>query len=350
MLSRGPSRSTRTRDPQEAARGPLEARSAPRADLLFALLRGVRQPRDRPDARNVRDVCRGRAPQDQEEAAKGDPSAAVRRPDMRRKEKDPGAVLDRIANEIRQETIDPAVEQQAAARVWSLLSAKIPAAAAAAESLSPDGRIEGCSGFQELFASYLQGGLSQARCLLLEDHLQACVRCRKALRSRSATGAGGAVERSPGDWGVAGVETASRVEERRGPRRGLAGAERAGDEADGWKLFVPGRAARWGLAAAALVGVSLAGLAAIRSLSPTAPVELAHVESIEGGLFRLSEGGSPVATSERLRPGEAVRTGKGSGALVRLDDGSLVEMKERSEISVTGGGGGATGRGVGGGG
>ncbi|PYT08851.1 MAG: hypothetical protein DMF49_04095, partial [Acidobacteria bacterium] len=110
---------------------------------------------------------------------------------MRRKEKDPGAVLDRITNEIREETIDPAVEQQAAARVWSLLSAKIPAAAAAAESLSPDGRIEGCSGFQELFASYLQGGLSQARCLLLEDHLQACVRCRKALRSRSATGADG---------------------------------------------------------------------------------------------------------------------------------------------------------------
>src|SRR5207253_1813024 len=39
---------------------------------------------------------------------------------------------------------------------------------------------------------------------------------------------------------------------------------------------------------------------------------------------------------EEIKPGDKIRTAKDAGAVVRLPDGSLIEMRERSEFSVTG--------------
>ena len=62
----------------------------------------------------------------------------------------------------------------------------------------------------------------------------------------------------------------------------------------------------------------------------------AAVQSVSGGLQRV-----PADTAVRLSPGaeigeaELVRTGGASRAVLRLGDGSLVEMSERAELSVT---------------
>ena len=42
----------------------------------------------------------------------------------------------------------------------------------------------------------------------------------------------------------------------------------------------------------------------------------------------------PLASGEQLQKGEHVRTAKDSNAVLRLADGSTVEMRERSEFSV----------------
>jgi ferric-dicitrate binding protein FerR (iron transport regulator) len=43
----------------------------------------------------------------------------------------------------------------------------------------------------------------------------------------------------------------------------------------------------------------------------------------------------PLAAGERLQKGERVRTAKDSNAVLRLADGSSIEMRERSEFSVS---------------
>src|SRR5207249_1700574 len=59
-------------------------------------------------------------------------------------------------------------------------------------------------------------------------------------------------------------------------------------------------------------------------------------ESIHGILYQVSwTGEHPISAGEGLAEGEKIRTPGGSEATFRLMDGSLVEMNERAEFSVT---------------
>lgn len=62
----------------------------------------------------------------------------------------------------------------------------------------------------------------------------------------------------------------------------------------------------------------------------------ATVENTDGLVYVVSdELTRPLAVGEELQKGERVRTAKDSNAMLRLADGSTVEMRERSEFSVS---------------
>ena len=92
---------------------------------------------------------------------------------------------------------------------------------------------------------------------------------------------------------------------------------------------------RWGAlaAAAALVlAVLYLGRDAIDAMmAPGGP--RATVVSADGGLYRLPEGA--LAAGAAIGEKESVRTGPGAHAVLRLADGSMVDVNERTELFVT---------------
>ena len=205
-----------------------------------------------------------------------------------------GEILDRAISEIREEAIDPAAVSQAAERVWKKVSAEAARVAAgepAAISIET-GAMRTCADFRSLIPAWRAGELSPARAMLVEDHVHQCPACRKAMA---------------------------------GPRQPIA--------------LVPRRtiAPVWKWAAAAVV-VAAAGLGAYmasdRLLVPSGP--RATVAAVDGTLYEVADSGSrPLAPGAPIAEIESVRTARGSAAVIRLRDGSLVEMRERTELALS---------------
>ena len=60
------------------------------------------------------------------------------------------------------------------------------------------------------------------------------------------------------------------------------------------------------------------------------------VQAMDGQVYLVSDASTEALTlGEQFKQGEKVRTAKDAGAVVKLPDGSLIEMRERSEFSVT---------------
>jgi ferric-dicitrate binding protein FerR (iron transport regulator) len=225
---------------------------------------------------------------------------------MKRSRKELDAILDKAVAGVRDERVEQAAAEAAASRVWARVSAQAsgetsidaPAAAAVAAE-----RIGGCADYQSLIPSYLRGELSPARALLLEDHGHECIPCRKALKA-ARTGEPRVAARA------AQVKPAKRT--------------------------LPAPVWRWGIAAGLLLCVGLAATFFVERLDLSGRTLAATVESADGQLYRVSETESrALRAGEQIQKGERVRTSKDSSAVLRLADGSLVEMRERSEVSVT---------------
>ncbi len=198
-----------------------------------------------------------------------------------------GEILDRAISEIRDETIEAAAVDQAAERVW----ARVAAEAAQATAGDP-GALRSCADFQALIPDWRAGRLSPARAMLVEDHVHQCTACRKA-----AAGA-----RQP----IALV-----------PKRAIAPV---------W---------RWAAAAAVVAAAGVgAYMASDRLLVPSGP--RATVAALEGTLYEVTGGrNTPLAAGASISDLESVRTAMGSGAVIRLRDGSMVEMRQRTELSLS---------------
>jgi len=198
-----------------------------------------------------------------------------------------GEILDRAISEIRDETIDPAAVSQAAERVWARVSAE-----AALAATGDAGALRSCGDFQALIPAWRAGHLSPARAMLVEDHVHQCPACRKAM----------AGTRQP----IALV-----------PRRAIAPV---------WK---------WAAAAALVAAAGLgAYMASDRLLAPSGP--RATVAALDGTLYEVTGGrNTPLALGASIGELESVRTAMGSGAVIRLLDGSLVEMRQRTELALT---------------
>jgi hypothetical protein len=211
--------------------------------------------------------------------------------------------LDQAVENVLADTPDPAVVEAAAARVWQRLSRdgaahRLETAPAVPHSFS--GPVKNCEDFQSLIPAYLAGTLPPARALLVEDHTRSCIGCRRALRDARSG------------------ETASTA----------APARRANRMSPGLR-----RGLLTSLAAVLVFGLGL-GMVYLFQQMPWSGAPQARVESIEGSLYQVSGADiRPVAAGERFGAGVEVRTAKGSHAFVRLGDGSLVEMNERSGLS-----------------
>ncbi len=176
-------------------------------------------------------------------------------------------------------------------------------------------QIRGCDDFQSLIPAYLDGKLSTARTLLLEDHSNECLPCRKELKEQRA---------------YAAAKSATYVP-RQPARRAVRGQQSAST-----KRWSNTSIARWGAAAAAVVCLGFAGLFMYERLDLSGTTLGATVEDANGPVYVFSDQQTrQLAAGEQVQKGERVRTAKDSRAVLRLADGSTVEMRARSEASVT---------------
>ena len=218
---------------------------------------------------------------------------------MKRSNKDIDEILDRVSSEIRNESIDSSTVREASDRVLARLSTENRDAA---PEIAQVDHIRGCDDFQKLIPAYLRGTLSSARTLLLEDHTHECIPCRKALKVARL-----------------GERVAVKQDDRRA--RGLTSRPAV---------------VKWAVAAALIVAVGAVSSVLIRKSGRSADAVYAMVESVYGPVYRVSAVDSEsMAASEKLKAGERIRTAKDGGAVLSLPDGSKIEMKERSECSVT---------------
>jgi ferric-dicitrate binding protein FerR (iron transport regulator) len=177
------------------------------------------------------------------------------------------------------EDVDSGTLEAARARVWE----KVTNAGSAT-----------CAEFRQDFHAYLVNELGGSRRILVEDHLSRCPGCR------------------------------ARIAEMKGERPIVAMPQRSSSR---WM--------QWGTLAAAAAGlfaVLYLGRDAIDGMmAPSGP--RATVVSADGGLYRL-----PVSSLEAgaaVGEHESVRTGPGARAVLRLADGSMVDVNERTELFVT---------------
>ncbi|MGH9873610.1 MAG: FecR domain-containing protein, partial [Pyrinomonadaceae bacterium] len=212
------------------------------------------------------------------------------------------AILDNATSEIRSEQLDSAVVDKAAERVWARLAseAAVEKGELKTERAAAD-RIGDCDDFQSLIPAYLTGSLSEARSLLLIDHTHECIPCRKAMKDARS--------------------------------RRMAPAKKAVTTR---RYSIQPVVLRWGIAAALVIGLGLVALPFIQRWSPLGGNLEATVQAAEGQVFQIADTRSaPVVVGDKLQKGDRIRTAKDAHAFVRLGDGSVIEMKDRSEFSLT---------------
>jgi FecR protein/Protein of unknown function (DUF3352)/Putative zinc-finger len=202
--------------------------------------------------------------------------------------------FDKVLDSVRNDVPDAAVIEAASARVRTRL---------AAEAGGPEVHVEhlnSCADFRALMPGYRAQTLSEARRLLVEDHLHSCVACRRVFHGQPASV----------------VSMTAAPVTAKPPRLS--------------RKVVP-----WAIAAA-IVLAAAATMPPVfdRVFAPSGP--RATVASVDGTLYRVSDQGlTPLATGANLDEHDQVRTAKGSRAVVQLRDGSRIEMAERSALTVS---------------
>jgi hypothetical protein len=180
--------------------------------------------------------------------------------------------LDQILKNMGQEEPDPAALAAVRERVWNNLSA---------------GPL--CLQMRDQFADYRAGSMPESQRLLLEDHLTRCAGCRRSFNSAPVVA----------------------MPVKAAPARRFA---------------IP----RWAIAAGvAAVSLYLGRNALDRAFAPAGP--RATVESSKGTLYALNA--ATLADGATIAAGDVVRTAAGARAHLRLPDGSLIEVNERTELS-----------------
>ena len=210
-----------------------------------------------------------------------------------------------LITQLRSDDVSEQTVERAADRVWARLRERFPAPETA--TASDVEKIRGCADFQALLPAYLGGSLSEARSSLLEDHLHGCVACRHALRE------------------------ARHVMRPVAPQKPEIAAPRK----------AAGTRARWIMPWAFATGVIIIGLAVFLSDGRWARKLLgteaeAAVLSAEGTLYLESgPGGEAVLPGRSIHEDEEIRTAKASSAVIRMVDGSTVEMDQRTSLWVS---------------
>lgn len=206
-------------------------------------------------------------------------------------QENPKQKLEQAIAALRQEQPDADTMKAAGDRVWQQLASE------ARTNQAPQlDSIRGCEDVRALLRLHRESGLSPARALLMQDHLQECPACRKE------------AEKAKG--------------------RGSLTA---------WKTELPKATPhhfRWLMAAAAVVVLAV-GAYVIQDRLAVPDGTRARVEQVNGPLYLVSLAGEkPLQVGDEIYEGDSVRTPGGSRAMLRLRDGSLVEVNERAQFSV----------------
>lgn len=215
---------------------------------------------------------------------------------MKRTNRELYQLLDNALAEVRQEQLNNETVKTAVDRIWQRIASE---EATMRVGIAPVERIRGCEDFQSLIPTYLRGDLTSARVLLLEDHTRECVPCRKALKD---------ARRSE----VQKVQSNPAI-----------------------KPHFQSPALRWAIAAVLVLGIGLVVWPwAQQFIRPTGSLQTI-VQAANGNVYRVSESQTQTASAGgMLGQGERIRTAKNASAVIKLADGSLVEMSERAELSV----------------
>ena len=242
------------------------------------------------------------------------------------KKKELENILDQVTAGIRAEKIEEPAASDAAQRVWTQLAVDenaprmsanrpqdagapimgFPTSGALTAGIPTEGRIDGCMDFQSLIPAYLDNELSEARSLLLVDHTHECIPCRKALKkARESRIAAATVVAKPARH------------KRSQPKYALQPV-----------------VMRWGIAAVVVIGLGLIALPLIQRYVPFGSFDVT-VQAADGPLYAVSDAQTrPLAAGAKLQRGDVIRTAKDAHAVVRLGDGTTIEMKDRSEFSI----------------
>ena len=187
--------------------------------------------------------------------------------------------LDEALREMKEEAVDAETITSARARVW--------------EALGREGAT-GCAEFRPDLPAYVSGSLTGSRRLLVEDHVSRCTACRTA------------------------------ISEIRGERRVVAMPRRS---ASPWRRWIPAAAAAVLLASVLYVGRDVIDT----WMAPGGP--RATVASMSGEVYLLP--GGALQPGAEIGERQVVRTSPGAHAVLRLADGSLVDVNERTELFVS---------------
>lgn len=185
---------------------------------------------------------------------------------------------------------DAATIEAARDRVWMNLRGTAP--------MPEMHSIQGCADVEALLPAFRTKELSPARQLIVEDHLRECVECRSAYHG------GGKVV--PMTW-------------------------KRDDSADfaGWDVR------RMAFAAVALFVIGVSSFFSYQYFLAPLPGNRAVVQAATGSLYLVNAHGDvQLQPGRELQEGDVVRTAAGSRAVLRMFDGSVVEMNERAEFSI----------------
>lgn len=167
------------------------------------------------------------------------------------------------------------------------------------------GAIRNCDDVRQLLDSYRAGSLSASRALLVQAHLGECGQCLRHFRE------GGA--QTAVDW--ARPRVASRERVRSTPQR---------------------RPYAWGWALAVCCAVLTISIFVYKAYWQVPPGVRAEVQSIDGSAYLISGTGNVrLAPGAKLVEGDRMRTAGNSRAVLRLSDGSIVEVNQRSTLDVS---------------
>ena len=187
-------------------------------------------------------------------------------------------LFDKLLKEIREEEVSEEQVAAASERVFRRLTGTTSKA---------------CADIRPQLKEYTEGNINESRRLLVDDHLSRCLECRNALA------------------------------EVRGNKKVVQMPRKSSFRWTGWM--------RWAAAAAVILMAVYLGRGQIDSLM--GPSEAgATIVSLSGDLYRLPQESLPVGSA--VQEGDLIRTAKGGHAVLELNDGSRVELNERTELAI----------------
>ncbi len=210
-------------------------------------------------------------------------------------------LLDAAIEAVRNDIPAAADESAAVARVRAQIDARSSAAARPElNRLQRDDKAANWNSIEDYIAAipaYLSGQLSPAQATLFEEETRQSLPLRRALNEARGR-----------------EQTHSSIAAR-----------------SGYAVRM-----RWLAAVATVAAIAVAVVLVLPQLPSRDQSQLAQINTVQGELYQIVNGGL-----ERLTPGtwidgrQRIRSGQNSMAMIVLDDGSRIELDERSELSMT---------------